>query len=252
MPVTRAFLVDDDARDRAQMRLHLEDAGIEVVEPEVTHYGEIDELVADVLRAHVDITICDHRLQPGRLASFFGAQAVASLIGKEQVALLMTSYSGDVDTTIRLHRRGIPAVLRRDQLQQADTLDDVTDAIRREINGIIPPERVLRRTVVRIGDVSAGEDGLALDVFITGWRPDQAVRVPAGIVPPEIAELRSGLIDRYLVAEVNTGAVDDSELFFGSVGPLADPVDWPATEAGTGAAWPVRDGPVPGVFEAGP
>jgi hypothetical protein len=252
VPVTRAFLVDDDARDRAQMRLHLEDAGIDVIEPEATHYEEIDDLVADVLRADVDITICDHRLQPGRLASFFGAEAVASLIGMEQVALLMTSYSGDVPTTIRLHRRGIPAVLRRDQLQQADTLDGVTEAIRREINGIIPPQRQLRPTVVRVGDVSAGEDGLALDVFVTGWRPDQAVRVPAGIVPPEIAALGSALIDRYLVADVNTGAVDDSELYFGSVGPLAEPVEWPATETGSGAEWPLRHAPVTGVFEAEP
>lgn len=248
MAVRRALLIDDDEQDRAYLSMHLEDAGIEVLAPDRT-YNTVLELVELAESSNVDLTICDHRLQPRKLANFYGAEAVASLVQRSNIAILMTSYHDDVyDTTIRQHRQHIPALLRREELEEPEALEGVIDAIQREIDGLIPDERKLWKTVVRIGDVTGSGPDLALDVFVPAWRPGQAVRMPAVRLPEELALLGQDLIGTFLLAEVNTAAPDNEQLFFGLVERAVEPIDWPETEVGTGSILPTRDDNPPGLF----
>jgi CheY-like chemotaxis protein len=248
VPVSRVLVIDDDEEDRSSTRMHLEDHGLDVIAPD-RRYTTVEELVGYVTSQHVDVTICDHRLQPRQLAPFYGAQAVAELVQRSQVAVLVTGYADmDFDTSIRTYRAHIPALLRREQLQEPEALDEVVSAVRGEMAGIIPPDRRLWQTVLRVGDVS--EEGAlpVLDVFIPGWRPAHAVRMPSTLLPPSLRADIAQLHGRFLLAEVNIGASEKEDLFFGRVEGLADPAEWPATVTGQGVDPPVRDDAPRGLF----
>lgn len=249
MPASRVLLIDDDEEGRTDLRLHLEDFGHEVIAP-AQGYRTVGDLVAFAEAAGADVTLCDHRLQPGGLAPFFGAEAVSALVQNMHVAVLMTGYFDiDFDTSIRVYRGHIPALLRRDELQEPDALDEVMATVRREMHGVIPPERRLWQTVVRVADISNEASAPVLDVFIPGWRPAQAVRMPAAMLPEELRVNLGELQGRFLHVEVNTGATAPEEVYFGRVIGLVDPAEWPVERVGTGAGLPTRPNAPTGLFE---
>jgi CheY-like chemotaxis protein len=249
MSASRVLLIDDDEEGRTDLRMHLEDFGHEVIAPDRT-YESVDDLVSFAVAEDADVTLCDHRLQPGGLAPFFGAEAVSTLVQSMHVAVLMTGYFDiDFDTSIRAYRGHIPALLRRDELQEPDSLDQVMAAVRLEMGGVIPPERRLWQTVVRVGDVSDEGHAAVLDVFIPGWRPAQAVRMPAAMLPGGLRARLNDLRGRFLQVEVNVGATVPEEVYFGRVSGLVEPAEWPVERVGGGVDLPLRSDPPTGLFE---
>jgi len=247
--VARALVIDDDEDDRASVRMHLEDYGVDVLAPD-RQYANVEELADYAVAQQVDVTICDHRLQPRQLAPFFGAEAVAELVKRSHVAVLVTGYFDmDFDTSIRQYRAHIPALLEREQLQEPDLLQQTVDTVQREIGGDISAARRLHRTIVRVGDIANENSAPVLDVFIPGWRPSQAVRMPAAVLPEHLAVDIRRLRGRHLVAQVNVGALRKEDVFFGAVEDVVEPKDWPVTNWGEGASLPEGDGLPAGLFE---
>lgn len=246
---SRVLLIDDDEQGRTDLRMHLEDFGHEVLAPD-RDYNTVADLVEFAAGVAVDVTLCDHRLQPGQMAPFFGAEAVSALVRDRRVAVLLTGYLDiDYDTSIRAHREHIPALLRREDLQEPDALDEVMAAVRGELDGLIPPERQLWPTVVRVADVSAEGGEPVLDVFVPGWRPAQAVRMPAATLPTSLHTHLNELLGKFLHVEMNLGATSPEEVYFGRISGLVEPADWAVARVGEGAALPVRSDAPTGLFE---
>jgi len=251
VPTSRVLLIDDDEEGRTDLRLHLEDFGHEVLAPDRS-YGTVEELVEFATAEGADVTLCDHRLQPGGLAPFYGAEVVAALVQRLRVAVLMTGYLDiDFDTSIRTYREHIPALLRRDALQEPDALEEVAAAVRREMAGVISAERRLWLTTVRVADVSSEGHAPVVDVFIPGWRPSQAVRMPASALPEELRSRLDDLRGQFLLVEVNVGATTPEEVYFGRVSGVMKAAQWPVERAGEGARLPVRDDAPHGLFGGG-
>ncbi len=249
MSAASVLLIDDDEESRAALRFNLEDFGHRVLAPD-RRYTRVEELVEFAEESQVDITLCDHRLSPGNLAPFSGAEAVSALVRRHRVAVLMTGYIDiDFDTTIRTYRRHIPALLSREDLEEPDALGVVAAAVQREINGDVPAERRLWKTVARVADVSNEGSKPMLDVFIPGWRPAHAVRMPAETLPVELAADPRRLLGRFLHVEMNLGATTAEEIFFGQVFGLLEPTEWSVARVGTGADMPVRDDAPTGLFQ---
>jgi CheY-like chemotaxis protein len=243
MSAARALLIDDDVEDRDLVRWHLEDAGMEVVTA-TGPYDDVQQLVDLAIEEDVDITICDHRLQPHRMANFYGAAVVARLTGEGRVAILITSYQeSDAESSIRQHRRFVPAVVARRDLEETETFNEIVRVIRAELEGHAPLERQLYPTVIRVGSVATTTEGRALDVFVDGWRPGEAVRIPPALVPEHIAAMEeSDLLDAVFAAEVNTAAKSHEELYFGLIeGPISM-AEWPVEGQGMGNNFPTREG----------
>lgn len=246
MVATRALLIDDDVGDRDLVRWHLEDAGLEVVTA-TGPYDDVRQLVSLAIAEQVDVTICDHRLQPHRLANFYGAAVVASLTREGRVAILITSYQeSDTESSIRQHRQFVPAVVARRSLEEAESFNEIVRSVQAELDGDVALERQLHRTVVRVGSVVETLDGRALDVFIDGWRPGEAVRVPPGILPARILQMdEADLLNAVLAAEVNTAARSHEDVYFGAIHGPIDLADWPVAGYGTGNSFPVYEGHEP-------
>ncbi|MCW2855556.1 MAG: hypothetical protein JWR52_1171 [Marmoricola sp.] len=238
-----ALVIDDDEDSRASVSMHLQDFGVSVHAPSRT-YATVGELVEFAISEAPDVTILDHRLQTRHLAPFFGAEAVAALVQSSKIAVLMTSYvDTDFDTSIRLYRQHIPVLLGRDELEEPESLDRMIEVVRNEIDGVFLPERKLRPTVVRVGDVvnASKPDQFAIDVFIPNWNPDRAVRIPGQLLAEDVRSRGEELIDQYLLAQVNVAEPRAENLYFSEVSGPVDPGEWPVSEVGTGASFPPRD-----------
>lgn len=243
MSAARALLIDDDVGDRDLVRWHLEDAGVEVVAP-TGPFDDVGQLIGLADREQVDVTICDHRLQPHRLANFYGAAVVAGLTRAGRVAILVTSYQeSDTESTIRQYRQFVPAVVARRSLEEPESFNEIVRSVRAELSGDVALERQLHRTVVRVGSVAETADGRALDVFIDGWRPGEAVRIPPALLPGNLLEIQeTKLLNAVLAAEVNTAAQSHEDIYFAAIEGPIQLADWQEGDHGVGNHFPVREG----------
>ena len=207
---SRIVPVIDDSPDLAEETFYqLEEAGYQG-EILVGPFDNVDEL-AHQLSQYAHAVVCDHRLMQGGLANFYGAELVASLYDLKKPAILITQYPNDSHTTIGAFRKKIPVLLARNELNPM-SLKRGIDQCADELNGHITRERRPHRTIIRVEqiDKESGQD--VIEAFVTGWKPKQAVRFPASLIPESILE--SVQPGTHLFAKVNVGAVRPEDLFF--------------------------------------
>lgn len=217
---TTRVAVIDDVRGQAETAAGIaEEAGLV---PVIISEGDgVFRTPQDLLaRLHYEkgtAAICDHRLSHTQFAHFTGAEFVATLFQQKIPGLLLSTFAAiDGDTTIRLHRANIPYIVSRDNFVP----DEILRGLRRcaeELDGNTPPERVSRRTLVRIVDVLNEGTTPVVDAIVHTWNPNQAIRFPLDTIEDQNIRhvLEQGLdTELRLFAQVNVGCQDDNGIFF--------------------------------------
>lgn len=160
--------------------------------------------------------VCDHRLAHTQFANFTGAEFIATLFRRKIPGVLLSTFAAiDRDTSIRLHRANIPYIVSRNNLVP----DEIVRGLQRctaELAGNIPPERLPRRTLVRVVDVSTEGNTPVVDAIVHTWNPNLAIRFPLQTIDDQSVRqaIERGLeAELRLFAQVNVGCRNDNELF---------------------------------------
>jgi len=207
--INKIAIIDDDPESAKFIRYELEEAGYQG--DIITGFYENVNLFAQQIHDSADAAICDHKLSDGGLANFYGSELVACLYDLKTPSILISQYPDESHSTIGAYRRKIPIFLTRKEVSSMSLRNGIEYCVS-ELGGKIPRERKPHRTLVRIErvDKEFGQD--VVEAFVVGWRPRQAVRFPASLIPEEMREtLGKG---SRLVAYVNIGATKSEDLFF--------------------------------------
>lgn len=217
---TRVAVVDDISRYALTAAGIAEEAGLvpSIISSEAHGpYGQIGQLIQQVMELNCGAVICDHRLSQVRFAAFTGAEFVAELYSKGVPGVLLSTFSAiDSDTSIRLHRARIPSLLGRNDLDPDHILDGLS-LCDDELKGRTVPERRPRRTLVRVVDVISEGGEPVVDAILHTWNPSEAIRFPLRIIEDQqISRTLTTAFDGELrlFAKVNVGCQSESDLFF--------------------------------------
>jgi hypothetical protein len=134
-------------------------------------------------------------------------------------ALLVTHYlESDADISIRRYRRNIPVLLR--ELPPPESMPDVFNRCREEVQGNVPANRRPWRTLIRVVGTSREQGTELVEAVIPAWNPETIVRFPVELVREDLRKtMKSGL---RLFARVNVGAEDAKDLFLDSFEPAPE------------------------------
>lgn len=198
-------VVDDDDADAQLVKYQIEDFGARPVV--FLGFRDLDDLLTQVRKSGVAGVVCDHRLRVRQYAPFSGAEAVEHLVLSKIPAVLVSSYGKiDLDIDIRPHRRMIPVLLPKEEIDSASLMQALGQCLS-EMRGDIPASRRPHRSLVRIDSVR----GELVDAFIPAWNPSEAIRFPISLIPyPLRASVQP---NRRFFAQVNIGAETGDELF---------------------------------------
>ena len=211
--VERIKIVDDNEDQRESLRDALEDVGYEatVVQGQFTSPEQLAAAIMD----DADAAICDHDLRPSNFASFLGAEVVAELYKRQFPVLLVTAYTkSDIDT-IRPYRRFIPVLLTPDEVNHGIDEGLIAEGFqicREEFGGIFRPSRKPHRTLMRILRTDLKQSPKSIEVVLSSWTSDEAIRLPLEMLPEELHQYAN--IGERFYAMVNVGADTQEELFF--------------------------------------
>lgn len=214
---SRVLVVDDDDLALEAIMDDLRDCDYEPVSVSGGPYGlDIDRMIADVHQQNPSFVICDHKLQPHGLASFFGLDVVRRLVDAKMPAMLLTMYqqTGSVRPALRSERHLLPVILGRDDFE-ADCVSRYAEICAREIMHDPVDERRPHRTLIRVDWADPNGANDSIDAVITAWSPDHAVSIPAKCIDSSVRNhVRTG---DYLIGDVNIGADREDDLFFTNV-----------------------------------
>ncbi|MCW8922749.1 MAG: hypothetical protein OQK69_03850 [Gammaproteobacteria bacterium] len=209
-------IIDDDEETRETAAIDVDDMGLEPV----LIVGEglsIDDIIQQIQAEKVDAIISDHRLSPGNLSNFTGAEILSKLYTLKFPSLLVTQFldiEGDVG--IRKYRDKLPSVIGRGD-QSPELIVKLLEASKYEIEKGRPVHRQPHRAIIRVEKFSNEDDCDVIDGVITTWSNDTAVRFPVDSLSAEIkSEIQSeikGNKKPRLMAFVNTGGNTAQELF---------------------------------------
>lgn len=164
------------------------------------------------MKLNAQALVSDHNLRWGNAAPFSGAELARRCNNEGIPAVLVTGYVSDTLTSIREHRRGVPEVVLRAELD-GDRLSHALEAVCDELGTGPPKRREPRRALVRVDRVNPGTQ--QIDVVISQWDPRIKVSLPARMLGPHnLPDNLEALIDRRFFAIVNTGAEAEQELYF--------------------------------------
>lgn len=216
----KVTVVDDDAEDRDALVEELADFGCisEIIEGQ---YGsDIDRMVTDVVRHGSDLVICDHKLQPKKLASFSGAELVAELFSSKIPSILLTMFKSPARVDILKLKDRIPVIVGRDEFDQ-EKLSTYLDVCRSEIAGNPIDSRRPHRVVVRVEDIRRyNQHDFVCDVVVPSWRPGHALTIPKECFSETVwSSIMPG--SRYL-GYVNIDATNEDDLYLTSISRLIE------------------------------
>jgi hypothetical protein len=210
LDINKVAIVDDNLRNVETLQVVVENCNCASV-PVIHGFQNLNKLVQRVM-ADANGVLCDHRLCYGTEASFTGAEAVATWFDHKFPAILVSGFAGlDANTSIRLYRRKIPAVIPRGQVTRQTILEGFVDCLR-ELRDDPPVFRRPRRAIVRVENFDR-ESGIDfVEAFVPQWNPDEAVRFPRRLLSRfERVALKPGM---RFIADVNIDARRADELFF--------------------------------------
>jgi hypothetical protein len=203
--VGQIFIVDDDATAREACSTLTSDLGI--VPAPVDGPIESLEALLSMTRGTQTAAIADHHLKVSNYATFDGAQLVAAWYAQKTPALLCTRWElADIDE-IRSFRAHIPVLLTPARLDVDSIISGITVCLR-EFDGVYLPSRKPWRTLVRTDAI----DERFVYVVLSGWRPDEVVRLLLRSLPSGVAAvIQQG---KRIHAKVNIGAEKQEDLYF--------------------------------------
>jgi hypothetical protein len=205
-------VIDDDQQSRLTTTFELQDAGFNAI-PIEGSFHTTDELIDELIKRNINGVISDHRLQPGGLAPFTGSELLAELYDRKIPSVLITQFLDmDADVSIRQYRDKLPAVIGRGS-QSPEIFTQLLEFVRNEIAHGRCEERKPYRALIRIVSVNIEDDTEVIDGIITNWSTDRAVRFPFDLIPPDIKKAIHNKEVERLLAFVNVGAFDSSDLF---------------------------------------
>jgi CheY-like chemotaxis protein len=183
------------------------------------HFYKPEDLAKEI-ESQADVALCDHRLRPGGLADFDGAELAATLFERSIPAVLITQYYMDSDVSIRRWRRKVPVLMKRADVDPMKVKEGLLRC-EAEIGGLPPKDRKPYEALVHVDEVRNESGEKVIDVMVTNWDPHQAVRLPMSLVPQNLhADLSSGM---WLLAKVNVGAERPEDLYFEDIRLAPDP-----------------------------
>jgi len=207
------IIVDDDSHSRESLAIIAEDAGFE---PKIItgRYGNNKEkLIDEILSLDAEGVISDHRLAPGHLASFFGADLLASLYDRNIPTVLITQfYDEDADSTIRLYRDKLPSVIGRGS-QTPELFKELLMFSKNELVTAKDVTRKPHRALIRLDDFKIQVAEGMLEGVITNWNSDVGVRFPVSLIPDQVKEILRSQEITHISAFVNIGAKDPKDIF---------------------------------------
>ncbi|MGY3091292.1 CheY-like chemotaxis protein [Hymenobacter sp. UYAg731] len=216
------IIIVDDEETGAEISLSaVDDLGIDTRLITTGKYQKVDQLLAEVMKDHVNIgVLCDHKLMPGALASFYGSELVAALYKQNVPAILVTQYTEyEMDTSIREFRRWMPALITRKKLSE-ENVKKAFGFCADELSGAIPASRLPHRTLIEIISSKKDDEADVAEAMIRGWNPDERVGFPMALIPEAIKnnvlQTLKSKCRAFVFAEVNIGASRSSELYFDS------------------------------------
>lgn len=203
-------IVDDDSSEAEIASWEVEEAGFEplIIQGPLRDIGSL----VDYMTRNAQGALCDHRLAPRGMASFYGASVVAALYDRGLPAILVTQYKEiDMDVSIRKWRHKIPVLLSRDEANP-DSIRSGIIACAAELSGNIPAIRKSHRVVLRIVEITQESNETVVDVMIPSWNPHKGIRLPISLIPNELHS--SLVIGVHLIAFVNIGAEHSEDVYF--------------------------------------
>lgn len=209
--IKKVAIVDDDAQSRKGFELMLEDEGYEPFVLKGAYRSAVE--LAEFISENADAALCDHRLRHGGMADFDGAELVFELQKKGCPAILISQYLHvDASTTVRSFRRLIPVAVTRADFDYQD-LNALFEKAVAEIEGKFGQNRAAHRSLVYISSISGEGISKIADVFVIGWNPQDAVRIPFSVIAKDIPRqhIKEGAS---FIANINIGADDSDELYF--------------------------------------
>jgi CheY-like chemotaxis protein len=209
-------LLDDNDDDREMMVMAIEDAGYQVL---VVELGQSIDDVVKLVRSHAQALVSDHQLEWAQGASYRGAELVNRCYSERIPAVLVTGYMMDTHTIIREYRRGIPRLVPRNELD-GERLREAILAAQLETLDRPDQSREPHLALFRVDRVNA-ESG-QVDVVVPQWNPHLRVPIPQRLLPVAHG---GRLEDRRFLAQVNTGAATEGDLYFHEIQPADEPPD---------------------------
>jgi CheY-like chemotaxis protein len=218
--IRRVAVVDDDELGREMLMDDLRDRQFDPVAVDGTYGQDIDRMLDDLAAKQPQFVICDHRLQPKGLASFFGLDLVQRLLNLQRPAMLLTQYQTTESTRLQLRsaRHSVPLIMARDSFQ-LDELPAYADLVQRELEGSPVDARRPHRSIIQIDNVDHATGNV--DAVVPGWSPTHALTIPADCFA---ASIRRRLSPGDLVlGDVNIGAKTEEELYFKNLDEIVTP-----------------------------
>jgi len=176
---------------------------------------KLSGLQAFLKTQRANMVVCDHHLsQKKDYAPFLGAEAVAQCYRLGIAAILVTAFeSTDAESSLRLYRRHIPALVRSPDNFDRPHVEAALLQAEREVLGHNPArERVPHRSIMTVQRVEVRGSTRLVKVMMSQWDSKHEVGFPLDLVPKKFqAAVKPGNL---LIAEVNIEAERQEDLFF--------------------------------------
>lgn len=216
----KVVVVDDNADAREDTFNEIRDAGLHPLLPQREWYDKVAELVEEI--AHLGTAaVCDHRLQEGNLATFYGAELVAGLYDRRIPSVLVTNWAKqDLEGTIRRYRRRIPSLIKTDDANP-ETLRSGLFSSLKEIRGEFVSGRVARRAIVAVKSIAIVNGERIVEALVPAWGPHEPISFPLDLVTGVLKDKVAANV--MLTAWVNIGAECAEDLFLDNFELAPDP-----------------------------
>lgn len=219
----RHVAIVDDETDAAEMNgILLEQVGVRPVYLREGKLKSVQAAVEEICRVS-EAAICDHRLQPRGLASFYGAELAAALMQRHFPAIVVSQFvKPDIDVSLRRWRASLPSIVSRESVDGETFVTSIVKCVK-ELRGEVDPARRPHRTLFYVADLDKESGEKVADVIIPAWHAAEAVRFPLSLMPKPMA--RRVRIGDHFAAEINAGAESSEDLFFRNFERLEGPDD---------------------------
>jgi CheY-like chemotaxis protein len=212
-------VIDDDERDARTMTNPLRDAGFQTeIISQFDPRQDADSFLAQ-LGNQYSALVCDHVLSGKSSVPFTGAELVSKANRRAQRPLPAVLISSHVQTdqtgSIRRWREGIPVVLEKSDL--SDSIVEALDYTLKELSGNVSRERRAFATPIEILEVLPDIEVPVAKVIVVGWRIATSVWMPLQPILDATGLRPEQLPGRWLEADVNCYAKEDSDLYYRNV-----------------------------------
>jgi len=163
----------------------------------------------------INMVVCDHHLSQRRdYAPFLGAEAIAECYRLGIAGILVTAFeSADAESSLRLFRRHIPALVRSPDNFDRAHIEAALLQADNEVRKHQPTrERIPHRTIMTVQRIEPRGSGKLVKVVMSQWDATKEVGFPLSLVPLNFqAAVKPG---NMLIAEVNIEADRQEDLYF--------------------------------------